>query len=81
TTTADFFADGVRDDVQYYRDFYNIDRVEFLKGPNAMIFGRGGGGGVVNRVLNQADWQRHATISLMGGMFSDGRVQLDVGNA
>uniref|UniRef100_UPI001953E8CC TonB-dependent receptor plug domain-containing protein n=1 Tax=Raoultella ornithinolytica TaxID=54291 RepID=UPI001953E8CC len=27
TTTADFFADGVRDDVQYYRDFYNIDRV------------------------------------------------------
>ncbi|MGL4287095.1 MAG: TonB-dependent receptor [Phreatobacter sp.] len=81
TTTADFFADGVRDDVQYYRDFYNIDRVEFLKGPNAMIFGRGGGGGVVNRVLNQADWQRHATISVMGGMFSDGRVQLDVGNA
>jgi len=53
SSTADFFVDGVRDDVQYFRDFYNIDRVEVLKGPNAMIFGRGGGGGIVNRVLKR----------------------------
>ena len=53
-TTADFFIDGVRDDVQYFRDFYNVDRVEVLKGPNAMIFGRGGGGGVVNRVIKRS---------------------------
>ena len=44
-TTADFFVDGVRDDVQYLRDLYNAERIEVLKGPNAMIFGRGGGGG------------------------------------
>ena len=49
-TTADFFLDGVRDDVQYFRSLYNIERVEVLKGPYAMIFGRGGGGGIVNRV-------------------------------
>ena len=53
-TTADFFVDGLRDDAQYFRDFYNLDRVEVLKGPNAMIFGRGGGGGVVNRVTKRA---------------------------
>jgi catecholate siderophore receptor len=53
SSTADFFVDGVRDDVQYFRDFYNIDRVEVLKGPNAMIFGRGGGGGIINRVLKR----------------------------
>src|SRR5213076_225042 len=53
STSADFFLNGVRDDVQYYRDFYNVDRVEILKGPNAMIFGRGGGGGVVNRVIKR----------------------------
>src|SRR5690606_7004877 len=29
---------------------YNIERVEVLKGPYAMIFGRGGGGGIINRV-------------------------------
>ena len=46
SSSADFFVNGVRDDVQYYRDLYNLDRVEALKGPNAMIFGRGGGGGV-----------------------------------
>jgi catecholate siderophore receptor len=48
------FIDGIRDDVQYFRDFYNVDRVEVLKGPNAMIFGRGGGGGVVNRVMKRS---------------------------
>lgn len=49
-TTADFFVDGVRDDVQYYRTLYNIERVEILKGATALLFGRGGGGGVINRV-------------------------------
>ena len=53
-TTADFFVDGVRDDVQYFRDLYNVDRVEVLRGANAMIFGRGGGGGVVNRVTKRS---------------------------
>nr|QQZ49647.1 TonB-dependent receptor plug domain-containing protein [Phenylobacterium glaciei] len=49
-TSADFFLDGVRDDVQYYRSLYNIERVEILKGPFALIFGRGGSGGIINRV-------------------------------
>ncbi|RJT25790.1 TonB-dependent siderophore receptor [Chakrabartia godavariana] len=49
-TTADFFVDGVRDDVQYYRTLYNIERVEILKGATALLFGRGGGGGIINRV-------------------------------
>ena len=57
SSSADFFLNGVRDDVQYYRDLYNLDRVEALKGPNAMMFGRGGGGGVVNRVTKEADFQ------------------------
>ena len=45
-TTADFFLDGVRDDSQYFRGLYNLERVEVLKGPYALIFGRGGGGGI-----------------------------------
>ncbi len=53
-STADFFVDGLRDDVQYFRSFYNIDRVEVHKGPNAMVFGRGGGGGVINRATKGA---------------------------
>ena len=29
-STADFFQDGARDDVQYYRSLYNIEQVEIL---------------------------------------------------
>lgn len=57
-TTADFFLDGVRDDVQYYRSLYNIERVEVLKGPYALIFGRGGGGGIINRVQKAPSAER-----------------------
>lgn len=54
-TTADFFLDGVRDDVQYFRPLYNLERVEILRGSNALLFGRGGGGGVVNRVTKVSE--------------------------
>ncbi len=53
-STADFYLDGLRDDAQYYRSLYNVERVEILKGANALIFGRGGGGGVINRVSKTA---------------------------
>ena len=53
-STADFFQDGVRDDVQYYRSLYNVDQVEILRGPNALLFGRGGTGGAINRVSKKA---------------------------
>lgn len=49
-SSADLFVDGLRDDVQYFRDVYNLERIEVLKGPNALAFGRGGGGGIINRV-------------------------------
>ena len=48
--TGDFFLNGIRDDVQYYRPLYNLEQVEILRGSNALLFGRGGGGGVINRV-------------------------------
>ena len=54
-STADFFQDGVRDDVQYYRSLYNIEQVEILRGPNALLFGRGGTGGILNRVTKKAE--------------------------
>ena len=53
-STADFYLDGVRDDVQYYRSLYNLEQVEILRGPNALLFGRGGTGGMINRVTKKA---------------------------
>lgn len=78
-STADFFVNGVRDDVQYYRDIYNTESVEVLKGPNGMIFGRGGSGGVINRVMKEADWKSTREITAQVGSFDTKRVALDVG--
>jgi len=76
-SSADFFLDGVRDDVQYYRDLYNLERLETLRGPNAMIFGRGGGGGVINRVTKTANFSPLREIALTGGSFNNRRITGD----
>jgi catecholate siderophore receptor len=81
SSTSDFFVDGFRDDAQYYRDLYNIERVEALKGSNAMIFGRGGGGGVINRVTKEAQFAPVASMSLEGGTYDHVRGTADVGAA
>ena len=77
SSTADFFVDGVRDDVQYFRDFYNVDRVEVLKGPNAMIFGRGGGGGIVNRVLKRPTLVPYRAVTASADNWGDVRLTGD----
>ena len=74
-STADFFLDGVRDDVQYYRPLYNLEQVEVLRGPNALLFGRGGTGGAVNRVTKKAVIGKDAT-EVDAGIDSFSGVQL-----
>jgi catecholate siderophore receptor len=78
STSADFFLNGIRDDVQYYRDLYSVDRVEALKGPNALVFGRGGGGGVINRVSKEAGFARLRELSMQGGSFGNKRFSIDL---
>lgn len=75
STTADFFLDGLRDDSQYYRPLYNIERVEVLKGANALLFGRGGGGGVINRVSKTPNVSR-ASITAAGSVDTWGAFDL-----
>lgn len=78
SSTADFFVDGMRDDVQYYRDTYNIERIEAFKGPNAMIFGRGSPGGLLNRVTRIADWREVMNLGLQFGSWQKRRATADV---
>ncbi|WP_246152480.1 TonB-dependent receptor [Sphingomonas montanisoli] len=81
TTTGDFFVDGIRDDVQTYRDLYNIQRLEVFRGSNAMTFGRGGTGGLINRVTKVAGWDDVREVRLEGGMYQHYRGQFDLGGA
>ena len=78
-TTAGFFVDGMRDDVQYFRDLYNVERVEALKGANALIFGRGVGGGALNRVMKSAEWTPTRELQVEGGSYGTRRSTLDLG--
>ena len=66
-TTADFFLDGVRDDVQYYRSLYNIERVEVLKGPYAAfdirLRERSGFGAAALSGFRIHEWAMSATLA------------------
>ena len=78
-STADFFIDGVRDDVQYYRPLYNLEQLEVLRGPNALLFGRGGTGGILNRVTKKANiGENFSQLSGYVDSFGAGGLQGDV---
>ncbi|QIO35645.1 TonB-dependent receptor [Bradyrhizobium sp. 1(2017)] len=80
-SSANFFVNGFRDDVQYFRDMYNAQSIEVLKGPSALTFGRGAGGGVLNRTLKEADGTRIYEATAQTGSWGDRRVSLDAGQA
>ena len=80
-SSANFFVNGFRDDVQYFRDLYNAQSVEILKGPSALTFGRSAGGGLVNRTLKEADGTRVYEATGQVGSWNDKRVTLDAGQA
>ncbi|HEV7601484.1 MAG TPA: TonB-dependent siderophore receptor [Bradyrhizobium sp.] len=80
-SSANFFVNGFRDDVQYFRDLYNAQSIEILKGPSALSFGRGAGGGLVNRTLKEADGTRVVEATMQTGSYNDRRVSVDAGQA
>jgi catecholate siderophore receptor len=80
-SSANFFVNGFRDDVQYFRDLYNAQSIEILKGPSALTFGRSAGGGLVNRTLKEADGTRVYNAAMQVGSYGDRRVSLDAGQA
>ncbi|HYW63171.1 MAG TPA: TonB-dependent siderophore receptor [Bradyrhizobium sp.] len=80
-SSANFFVNGFRDDVQYFRDLYNAQSLEILKGPGALTFGRGAGGGLVNRTLKEADGAKVYEATMQTGSYNDRRVSLDAGQA
>ncbi len=77
-STADFYIDGVRDGVQYYRPLYNLEQVEILRGPNALLFGRGGTGGILNRVTKKPELGSEFTGYQVGiDTFGEYNLQID----
>ncbi len=78
----DQYLDGFRDDSPYYRDLGNVERIEVLRGPASVLYGRGSGGGLVNRESKKPRFGGDiGEVSLAAG--SDGFVRgtFDIGRS
>jgi catecholate siderophore receptor len=56
-----------------------VEQVDALTGPNAMMFGRGGSGGVINRVSKQANFGAIRALDLTAGNYRKRRLTADAG--
>lgn len=75
---GDLFVDGIRDDALYYRDLSNIERVEVLKGPASVLYGRGSSGGLINRITKKPG-ESVRELTLTGGTYGQKRTAIDFG--
>ena len=76
---GDLFIDGVRDDALYFRDLSNIERIEILKGPASVLYGRGSSGGLINRVSKKPGTEG-GEIVVSYGSWEDKRGEIDLGH-
>jgi catecholate siderophore receptor len=63
----DFFLDGIRDAAIYTRDDFDVQTLEVLEGPSAVLFGRGSTGGAINEVSKAPQLRPLAVISTQLG--------------
>lgn len=81
TAINDQFVDGVRDDALYFRDLSNIERIEVLKGPSSVLYGRGSAGGLINRVTKKPGTEPGMEIGATIGSEGQKRGEFDIGTA
>jgi len=78
TTRNDLFVDNIRDYGYYYRDAFDDEVVEVLKGPSSILFGRGSTGGVIHRVSKRPKLDTFARADLQVGLDDTRRIAGDV---
>lgn len=79
-TTMNQFKDGFRNDPNSNRaplELSNVERVEVLKGPSSMVFGRLDPSGVVNVVTRSPSPNRAFNASFTSGSFRYNQLNLD----
>jgi catecholate siderophore receptor len=80
-TKSDFFIDGLRDDTEYMRDLYNVAHIDVLQGPAALLFGRGGAGGLINLVTKTPERRPIREFEIEAGSWEHLRGTTDIGSA
>lgn len=76
---GDFYIDGVRDDALYFRDLSNVERVEVIKGPAAVLYGRGSSGGLINSVSKKPNFDPKQEVGVSFDSEGKRRTQFDSG--
>ncbi|MFV3324887.1 TonB-dependent receptor [Pseudomonas sp. NY15372] len=76
---GDMYIDGVRDDALYFRDLSNIERVEVIKGPAAVLYGRGSSGGLINSVSKKPGFDPKHEVGMTLDTEGKRRTQFDTG--
>lgn len=76
---GDQYIDGIRDDALYYRDMSNIERVEVLKGPAAVLYGRGSSGGLINSVTKKPTFAPEQEVGVSFDSEGKRRTEFDAG--
>lgn len=85
--TTSLFRDGLSMAAQglYFNSFitetYGLERVDVLRGPTSVTFGRGDAGGIVNRITKRPNADPYREIELQYGNFDRKRVAADLGFA
>jgi catecholate siderophore receptor len=74
---SDIFVDGMRDFGSYFRDPFDTENIEVLKGPSSTEFGRGSTGGVVNSVTKIPELEGFTAGSAVYGTDNTHRGTLD----
>lgn len=75
---GDLFIDGIRDIGEYNRDLFNMESVEVLKGPSALMFGRGSTGGVINQTTKTPGLNSLKEVGVSLGSNGEKRVTGDL---
>ena len=67
--SGDIYRDGIRESGQVRRSTANIERIEILKGPASVLYGRSAGGGVVNMVSKYANFDSKSSVGTYVGSY------------
>lgn len=80
SANSDTYLDGVKENGQYARDTFFLDRVEVLKGASSVLFGRGSTGGVINPIAKKPVMGKSfANADFTYGNYDFKRTTLDAG--
>lgn len=79
--SSDQYLDGVKDNGQYNRDTFFIEKAEVLKGASSVLFGRGATGGVINQIAKKPTGKTGVNGSFTYGLYDFKRTAIDAETA